>query len=180
MMAFARFFGGRKEGDGGGAERRALLWAILALMAWGWGLYLWSEGRDLRSRRELQKGRFSELVAVLGEYRTLKGAAGGKEPLRESEKEEDLLTAVSNVVASLGLRSNMQSLSAAAGRVGERAVSVTLEKLSSEDLARFLQEAERRGITASSALIRAVRGAPADGRGERSLTALLLLGRPVP
>lgn len=180
MRRFPGIFSLRKEEGTGGAERKALLWGLLALLAWGVAFSLWSDGRELRSRRELQKRRFSELVAVLGEYRALKSAAGGKGAPREGEGEEDLLTAVSNAAASLGLRANMQSLSATAGRGGERALSATLEKLSSEDLARFLQETERRGIMVSSALIRAVRSTPAEGGGGRSLTAVLLLGRAGP
>ncbi len=162
------------KGDSGqGAERRALLLMLLALIAWGAAFSLWSDGRELRSRRDLQKRRFSDLAATVGEYRALRQSTGPLVP----EKEEDLLTGVSNAVASLGLRSNMLSLSSTSGPGGGSAVSVTLERLSSDSLARFLQETERRGIHSFSADIRAVRGNTAEESPARTLTAVLLLGR---
>ena len=169
-----------KDDSGPGAERRALLLLLLALLAWGAAFSLWSDGRDLRARRELQKKRFDDLAAVTGEYRTLRQAAGtGRIPL-PADVEEDLLTAVSNAVASLGLRSNMLSLSSTTGRGGAGAVSVTLEALSSESLARFLQETERRGIHSFSADLRTVRSTSAEGAPGRTISAVLLLGRQGP
>ena len=83
-------------------------------------------------------------------------------------------------MASLGLRSNMLSLSSTTGRGGAGAVSVTLEALSSESLARFLQETERRGIHSFSADLRTVRSTSAEGAPGRTISAVLLLGRQGP
>ena len=166
-----------KDDSGPGAERRALFLLLLGLLAWGGAFSLWSDGRELRARRELQKKRFDDLAAVVGEYRALRQTAGAERVPVTPDGEEDLLTAVSNAVASLGLRSNMLSLSSTSGRGGAGAVSVTLEGLSSDSLARFLQEAERRGIYSFSADIRAVRSTSSEGGPGRTLTAVLLLGR---
>lgn len=168
-----------KGGEGPGGERKSLLLILLALLAWGVAFSLWVDVRDLRVRRDLQRNRFIQLTSILGEYVTLRDASDrkGEGDVPFGEEGEDLLTAVSNVVASLGLRSNMQSLSSVSGRGGRNAVSVTLEGLSSESLAKFLQETERRGVFSFSAEIRAVRAvAQAAGSSERTLTAILLLG----
>ena len=167
----------RDEG-GPGAERRSLFLALAAVLVWGIGFSLWSEGHDLRQRRSLQKKRFDELTAVLGEYAAISGLPGNGARDAAEGPEEDLLTAITNAVASLGLRSNMQSLSTTTGRAGGNAVSVTMEGLSSEALAKFLQETERRGIFSFSADIRAIRNTSTTaGSPPRSLIAVLLLGR---
>ena len=72
----------------------------------------------------------------------------------------------------------MLSLSTFFVRAGGNAVSVNMEGLSSESLAKFLQETERRGIFSFSADIRAIRNtSSAAGSPPRSLTAVLLMGR---
>ncbi len=92
--------------------------------------------------------------------------------------EEDLLTAITNAVASLGLRSNMQSLSTTTGRAGGNAVSVTMEGLSSEALAKFLQETERRGIFLSPPIsVRSGTCPRPPVLRPAVLSAVLLLGR---
>jgi hypothetical protein len=178
----ARFFpslSGKDDG-GPGAERRALFLLLLGLLAWGGAFSLWSDGRELRARRDLQKKRFDDLASVVGEYRALRQTTGTERIAVSPDGEEDLLTAVSNAVASLGLRSNMLSLSSTTGPGGSGAVSVTLEGLSSDSLARFLQETERRGIYSFSADLRAVRSTTSEGAPGRTLTAVLLLGRQGP
>jgi len=168
-----------RDESGPGSERRSLFLALAALLVWGIGFSLWSDANDLRQRRNLQKKRFDELTAVLGEYTSLRRLSGnGTGDAAAAGPEEDLLTAITNAVASLGLRSNMQSLSTTTGRAGGNAVSVTMEGLSSEALAKFLQETERRGIFSFSADIRAIRNtSSAAGSPPRSLTAVLLMGR---
>jgi len=176
LSGFSSLFS-RDEG-GPGAERRSLFLALAALLVWGIGFSLWSDANDLRQRRILQKKRFDELTAVLGEYASLRRLSGNGIGDAAAGPEEDLLTAITNAVASLGLRSNMQSLSTTTGRAGGNAVSVTMEGLSSEALAKFLQETERRGIFSFSADIRAIRNmSAAAGSPPRSLTAVLLMGR---
>ena len=167
-----------RDESGPGSERRSLFLALAALLVWGIGFSLWSDANDLRQRRNLQKKRFDELTAVLGEYASLRRLSGNGIGDAAAGPEEDLLTAITNAVASLGLRSNMQSLSTTTGRAGGNAVSVTMEGLSSESLAKFLQETERRGIFSFSADIRAIRNtSSAAGSPPRSLTAVLLMGR---
>ena len=167
-----------RDESGPGSERRSLFLALAALLVWGIGFSLWSDANDLRQRRNLQKKRFDELTAVLGEYASLRWLSGNGTGDAAAGPEEDLLTAITNAVASLGLRSNMQSLSTTTGRAGGNAVSVTMEGLSSEALAKFLQETERRGIFSFSADIRAIRNtSSAAGSPPRSLTAVLLMGR---
>ena len=161
-------------------DRTTLLLLLLALLAWTAGFSLWRDGGDLRNRRTLAEGRFTDLLAVLREYRSLAGlpSKGGEGTPAVLPADQDLLTAVSTVVSSLGLRSSMVSLSTASGRGGEEGVSITLEGITTENLATFLQEIERRGLTASSADIRAVRGTPSSGSPPlRTLSVSLLLGR---
>jgi hypothetical protein len=159
--------------DNSSWKKRAFYVFLLGLLAWGAAFSFWSDVSDLRMRRVLQRNRFNDLVSVLREYSALKAASaspGGEaiEPVSDGE----LLTVVSNVVSDLGLRSNMVSLSSAAARGGRSAVSITLEGLSSEKLATFLQEMDRRGITTFSADVRAIRG----DEEMRTLTVYLLLG----
>lgn len=175
-LAAAFRFLARKD-DGPGAERRALIFLLLALLTWGAAFSLWSDGSDLRARRELQKKRLASLAAVVGEYRALVKSPGRDPVPSLSDLEEDLLTGASNVAATLGLRSNLKSISAQSGRGGEETVSATLEGLSSEQLARFIQETERRGIKCGGAEIRAVRNAPSGDLPPRSLSVTLILGR---
>ncbi|MGI6783585.1 MAG: type II secretion system protein GspM [Aminivibrio sp.] len=162
--------------DGPGAERRAVLFLLLALLAWGAAFSLWADARDLRARRELQKKRFSSLTSVIGEYRALAGTEG-RNGSPAGDADGDLLTGVSNVAASLGLRSNLKSIAAQSGRGGGEIVSAALDGLSSEQLAKFIQETERRGIFCSSAEVRAVRNAPSENLPSRSLAVNLILGR---
>ncbi|GAB1427395.1 hypothetical protein MASR2M17_08210 [Aminivibrio sp.] len=109
-------------------DRTTLLLLLLALLAWTAGFSLWRDGGDLRNRRTLAEGRFTDLLAVLREYRSLAGlpSKGGEGTPAVLPADQDLLTAVSTVVSSLGLRSSMVSLSTASGRGGEDGVSITL------------------------------------------------------
>lgn len=163
--------------DGPWAGRRAVIFLLLALLAWGAAFSLWSDCSDLRARRELQKKRFASLTAVIGEYRMLLGASGRDNVPFSGGMEGDLLTGVSNVAASLGLRSNLKGIAAQSGRGSGETVSATLEGLSSEQLARFIQETERRGISCTSAEVRAVRNTPSADLPLRSLSVTLILGR---
>jgi hypothetical protein len=148
---------------------------LLALLAWTAALSFWSDAEELRARRVLQRGRYNDLVSVLREYsalRKLKGGEGSANAPVAAVAGEDLLTVVSNVVSSLGLRENMISLSASAARGGASSVSLTLEGVSGENLARFLQEIDRRSIEAFSADLRAARASDE----KRTLTVYLMLG----
>lgn len=169
------WFGVRGAGDGDGRKKAFFLF-LLALLIWGGVFSLWADAKDLRSRRMLQRARFNDLVSILREYAAFKAVQGGgsiQESSLSRPLREDLLTTVSNVVTTLGLRNNMISLSSTTARAGQNAVSLTLEGLSAESLARFLQETERRGVFAYSADLRAVRG---GAEGRRTLTVYLLLG----
>jgi len=168
------FFGLSGAGEGAGRKKAFFLF-LFALLAWGAAFSFWMDARDLRSRRMLQRARFNDLVSVLREYsavRALQGGTAVSEKALSAPLNEDLLTTVSNVVTTLGLRNNMLSLSSTSARGGQNAVSLTLEGLSAESLARFLQETERRGVFAFSADLRAVRG----NEERRTLTVFLLLG----
>lgn len=143
---------------------------LFALLAWGAAFSFWSDAEDLRLRRTLQRSRYHELVSVLREYSALK-SIGGDAPRRQVAR-GDLLPVVSDVVGSIGLRANMISLSTASVRGGRNGVSISFEGLSAEDLARFLQEMDRRGIETFSADLRAVR----VNEKQRTLTVFLLLG----
>ena len=148
---------------------------LFALLAWGAAFSFWSDGEELRARRTLHRSRFNELVAVLREYSALKsigGGAKGGEAALAPVAGGDLLSVVSDVVGSLGLRTNMISLSTASVRGGRNGVSISLEGLSAENLAMFLQEMDRRGIETFSADLRAVR----ENEKQRTLTVFLLLG----
>ena len=145
---------------------------LLALLAWGAAFSFWSDAQELRLRRSLQKARFADLISVLREYSALKMEGAGADVPLEPVAGEELLTVISNIVSDLGLRSNMVSLSTAAARGGRNAVSITLEGLSAENLATFLQEIDRRGIIAFSADLRAIR----TDEEKRTLTVFLLLG----
>ena len=162
-----------------------ILLLLLALLSWGAGFSLRGEALAARAGRELRRARFHELVSVLREYSALRGTSPAGSTSGEAGKrgtlpaEGDLLASVSNVVAAMGLRSNMLSLSSTTGKGGRNAVSITLEGLSSDSLATFVQETEQRGMYAFSAEIRAVRGLDAGSGGQgkpRTLTAVLLLG----
>ena len=158
-------------------DRTALLLLLLALLAWTAGFSLWRDAENLRNRRTLAEGRFTDLLTVLREYRSLAGKSGERKT-EVLPADQDLLTTVSTVVSSLGLRSSMVSLSTASGRTGEEGASITLEGITTENLATFLQEIERRGLSVSSAEIRAVRGTSSSGSPPvRTLSASLLLGR---
>ncbi len=160
--------------DSSSWKKRAFYFFLFALLAWGAAFSFWSDVSDMKMRRSLQKGRFNDLIAVLRESSSLKAAAATSLESSPIERVSDgeLLTVISNVVGELGMRSNMVSLSSAAARGGRNAVSITLEGLSAERLATFIQEMDRRGIVTFSADLRAVRSND-DGR---TLTAFLLLG----
>ncbi|MDI9370537.1 MAG: hypothetical protein GX181_03795 [Synergistaceae bacterium] len=160
--------------DGSAWKKRAFYIFLFGLLAWGAAFSFWSDARDLRMRRSLQSGRFDDLIAVLRECSSLNTKAADSVDSARVEKVSDgeLLTTVSNMVGELGMRSNMVSLSSAASRGGRDAVSVTLEGITAEKLATFIQEMERRGIVAFSADVRAVRGKDEV----RTLTVYLLLG----
>lgn len=169
------FFETMSDGlDNSSWKKKAFFIFLFALLAWGAAFSFWIDAEELRMRRSLQRARFNELVSVLREYSALKGAidvTGTGSPL-EAVPEGELLSVISDVVSDLGLRSNMVSLSTAAARGGQNAVSITLEGLSAESFAMFLQEMDRRGIVAFSADIRAVRVSDE----KRTLTVFLLLG----
>ncbi len=156
-------------------KKKTLSVFLLALLAWTAAFTFWSDAEDLRARRVLQRGRYNDLNSVLREYSALRKLRGSErspdEPIA-AVAGEDLLTVVSNVVSSLGLRENMISLSASAARGGLSTVSLTLEGVSAENLARFLQEIDRRSISAFSADLRAARGS----EDIRTLTVFLMLG----
>ncbi len=181
-MKIPSFFEGKGsfQNFSGLRDRTALLLLLLALLAWAAAFSLWRDGDALRARRSLAAGRFNDLLAVLREYRSLAGEPkkGGEGTREVLPADQDLLTAVSTVVSSLGLRSSMVSLSTASGRGGEEGASISLEGITTENLATFLQEIERRGLAVFSAEIRAVRGTPSSGSTPlRTLSASLLLGR---
>ena len=161
-------------------DHTTLLIVLLALIAWGAAFSLWNDAGGLRTRRNLAERRFNDFLSVMREYKTLSGARGGgsREEREVLPADQDLLTAVSTVVSSLGLRSSMVSLSSASARGGEEGVSISLEGISTENLATFLQETERRGLSVFSAEIRAVRGTASSEKPPlRTLNASLLLGR---
>ena len=153
-------------------KKKSFYLFLLALLAWGAAFSFWSDAQELRLRRSLQKARFADLISVLREYSALKMEGEGADVPLEPVAGEELLTVISNIVSDLGLRSNMVSLSTAAARGGRNAVSITLEGLSAENLATFLQEIDRRGIIAFSADLRAIR----TDEEKRTLTVFLLLG----
>lgn len=175
ILSFLRSIAGKGGSSGPGGRIPILV--LLAALSWAAAFSLWADGRDLRSRRELQKKRFADFAAAVEEYRGLAGMKNQDEQLYGEELEEGLLTGVSNVAASLGMRTNLRSIAAQPGRSGAEAVSAALEGLSTEQLARFIQETERRGIMCEGAEIRAVRNAPAEDRPARSLSVTLILGR---
>lgn len=161
-------------------DHTTLLVVLLALIAWGAAFSLWNDAGELRTRRNLAEKRFADLLSVMREYRVLSGVRnnGTLEAPETLPADQDLLTAVSTVVSSLGLRSSMVSLSSASARGGDEGVSISLEGVSTENLATFLQETERKGLSVFSAEIRAVRGTPSSGSPPlRTLSASLLLGR---
>ena len=166
------FFGSLDESSW---KKKTFFVFLLSLLAWGTAFSFWSDADELRIRRSLQKARFNDLVALLREYSALKSIGStrqaGDSPLAPVAG-EDLLSVVSDVVGSLGLRTNMISLSTAAARGGRNAVSITLEGISTENLAMFLQEMDRRSIETFSADLRAVR----VNDKTRTLTVFLLLG----
>ena len=168
---FDTFFGGL---DNSSWKKKAFFLFLFALLAWGAAFSFWSDAEELRLRRSLQRARFNDLVTMLREYSALRAtsAATGANARLEKVAEGELLTVISNVVSDLGLRSNMVSLSTAAARGGRNAVSITLEGLSAENFAMFLQEMDRRGIAVFSADLRAVR----VSEEKRTLTVFLLLG----
>ena len=157
--------------DNASWKKRALYLFLFSLLAWGAAFSFWSDASALHMRRSLQRARFNDLIAVLREYSAHKKAMSESDSVAPPA-EGELLTTVSNVVGELGLRSNMVNLSTAASRRGRSAVSITLENLSAEKFAMFLQELDRRGIVTFSADLRTVRASDE----KRTLTAFLLLG----
>ena len=107
---FDSFFSGL---DGSSWRKRAFYVFLFTLLAWGAAFSFWSDARDLRMRRSLQSGRFNDLVGVLRECSSLKTAsvASAESSAVMMVSDGELLTAVSNIVGDLGMRSNMVSLS---------------------------------------------------------------------